>query len=252
LQAAGDQVRKSRSYFTGSLIVFFPLLVVLLLVISTFVVPKFKAIGAEMLETVPSNWTLTHIDQIVSLSLIPIALLGLILISLAAGPRIRLFLLGWLPPTLIDRCANWAPWNNRRLRRDFSLTLAMLLDAGVPEEQALRHAGSATGSHFFQRLAARAAASLQHGARFLDALALVDHAGELRWRWQIAARAQLPFQHALEGWHETLNVRAVKAEQSAASLTTSILILLNGLVVGSVVLGVFQFLTTIIEETALW
>jgi hypothetical protein len=252
LQAAGDQVRKARRYFTASLIIFFPILAGLCFVISTFVIPKFNAIGAEMMGTLPANWAIIHIDLLVWLALMPVILLGIILTTLAAGPRIRLFLLRWLSPVFIDRLLNWTPWNNRRARRDFSLTLALLLDAGVPEDQALRHAGAATGSHFFGSLAQRAADKLREGTNFLDALAQIDPAGELKWRWQVAAHTHVPFQQALEGWHETLNVRAVKAEQSAASLATTFLVLLNGLVVGAVVVGVFQFLTTIIEETALW
>lgn len=252
LQAAGDQVRKARSYFTASLIIFFPILAGLCFLISTFVIPKFNAIGAEMMGTLPANWAITHIDLLVWLALMPVLLLGIILTTLAAGPRIRLFLLRWLSPVFIDRLLNWTPWNNRRARRDFSLTLAVLLDAGVPEDQALRHAGAATGSHFFGALAQRAADKLRAGTNLLEALARIDPAGELKWRWQVAAHGHVPFQRALEGWHETLNVRAVKAEQSAASLATTFLVLLNGLVVGAVVVGVFQFLTTIIEETALW
>jgi len=252
LQAAGDQVRKARSYFTASLIVFFPILAGLCLLISAFVIPRFNAIGAEMLGTFPSNWAITHIDLLALLTMIPVVLLGIVVTTLAAGPRIRLFLLRWLSPTFIDRLLNWTPWNHRRARRDFSLTLALLLDAGLPEDLALRHAGAATGSHFFGTLAKRAADKLREGTTFLDALAQIDPAGELKWRWQVAARAHVPFQQALEGWHETLDVHAVKAEQSAASLATTTLVLLNGVIVGAVVVGVFQFLTTLIEESALW
>ncbi|MBI1178827.1 hypothetical protein GC207_15450 [bacterium] len=252
LQAAADQVRKARNYFAGSLIIFFPAWTAIMWMISIFVIPKFNAIGAEMLPHYHPSWAITHINQLALFSLVPLAALLVVLVAYTAGPRIRLKLLHWLPPELVDGCLNWFPWNNRRARRDFSLALSLLLDCGVPEDQAVVHAASATGSFRFQQLAERTAAKLRDGVRFVDALAAVDPAGELKWRWEIAAQSGIPFREALEGWHETLNVRAVKAEQYASNYATTGLIVLNGVIVGAVVIGVFQFLTSIMQEASLW
>ncbi len=252
LQAAADQVRKARNYLALTLMIFFPAWVAALWLVSAFVLPKFRAIGAEMIGDYQPTWAMENLDRLIPWVCVPGILLGIAVVANIAGPRARLWFLRFLPDGLVDGFLNLFPWNHRRVRRDFSLTLALLLDAGVPEDLAVTHAGAATGNHRFRQLAEQVAADLRTGARLPEALARLDAAKELKWRWQVAAQSHVPFARALEGWHETLNAQAVKAELSTSNLVTSSLVVLNGLIVGLVVVGIFQFFTTLIEEVALW
>jgi type II secretory pathway component PulF len=252
LQAAADHVRKARNYLALTVMLFLPAWILTLWVLVAFVVPRMQAIAAEMIGDQVGSWAVENFELLIPIGCLPVVLLLLAAFAVVAGPRMRLWFLAWLPAGLVDGFLNLLPWNNRRARRDFSLTLSLLLDGGVPEEAAVLHAGAATGSHRFRQLAELAAADLRAGAKLPDALSRVDDARELRWRWRVAAETQLPFEHALEGWHESLNAQAVKAEMSSSNLLTSSLILLNGVIVGLIVIGIFQFFTTIIEETALW
>jgi len=252
LQAAADQSRKARNYLALSLMIFFPAWAAAVWLIATFILPRFELIAREMIGDYQLSWTMRNVRDLIPFICVPGLLLGAAAVASVAGQRMRLWFLNWLPAGFVDGLLNLFPWNQRRVRRDFSLTLALLLDNGVPEDQAVLHAGAATGNHRFRQLAERVAHDLRTGARLPDALARLDNARELQWRWQVAARSLVPFARALEGWHEALNAQAVKAELSTANLVTSTLIVLNGVLVGLVVVGIFQFFVTIIEETALW
>jgi type II secretory pathway component PulF len=130
--------------------------------------------------------------------------------------------------------------------------LAMLLDAGVPEPEALSQAGEATASLPMIRRTHRATKALREGAALPEALALVDDSGELRWRIQNAAHGSGGFLKALRGWHDALDAKAFQLEQAAAQVTTTVLVLVNGLIVGIIVIGLFQALTQIINGATLW
>lgn len=252
LEAAADQSRKARNYLALSLMIFFPAWAAAVWLIATFILPRFELIAREMIGDYQLSWAMRNVRDLIPFICVPGLLLGAAAAASVAGQRMRLWFLNWLPAGFVDGLLNLFPWNHRRVRRDFSLTLALLLDHGVPEDQAVLHAGAATGNHRFRQLAERVANDLRAGARLPDALARLDNARELQWRWQVAARSLAPFARALDGWHEALNAQAVKAEISTANLVTSTLIVLNGVLVGLVVVGIFQFFVTIIEETALW
>jgi len=57
---------------------------------------------------------------------------------------------------------------------------------------------------------------------------------------------------ALAGWHEALEAKAFQLEQSAAQIATTLLVLLNGLIVGSIVIGMFLALIQLINRATLW
>lgn len=252
LQAAADEVSKTRNYLALTLMVFFPVWLAALAMINVFILPRIKAIAAEMVPEFNTPWMIDRLDHWLPLTAIPICLLALGALASIAGPRLELILKRALPGHWVDGFLNLLPWNNRRARRDFSLTLSLLLDAGFPEEQAVLHAGAATGNERFRRVAERAATELRKGARLPEALERIDAGPELRWRWQTAVQAHASFASALAGWHESLNAQAVKSEQAASNLVTTALVVLNGLLVGLVVIGIFQFITVIIEEASLW
>lgn len=252
LQSASEQVAKARNYLGLTIMIFFPAWIVAVWMIGIFVLPRFRAIADEMTGGTQLGWALTHFDQVIILAAIPTGMIGMAVIIYAVGPRLRLWFQKWLPASFVDRIAALLPWARSRARRDFSLALARMLDAGVPESEAVRFAGTASGNLQLEKVAREIADELAAGGRLPDALGRVDPAEEFKWRWNMVAHSGLPFETALEGWHETLHCRAVRKETTFSNLSTTTLILMNGFFVGLIVVGVFQFFTSIIEEAVLW
>ena len=85
-----------------------------------------------------------------------------------------------------------------------------------------------------------------------DAVAVMDKTGEFRWRLKNAHHARGGFLRALAGWHEAMDAKAYQQEQAAAHGLTTAFVLLNGLLVGSVVVAVFLLLTSIVDAGVLW
>ena len=121
------------------------------------------------------------------------------------------------------------PWRRKRMQRDFSSILALLLDTGVPESEAVLLAGEATGhGAIIKKRAAAVAEALRQGIKLPEALKAFDDDGELRWRIANAAHNHTGFAKALAGWHETLDAKAFQLEQSAAQIATTVFVLING------------------------
>jgi len=144
------------------------------------------------------------------------------------------------------------PWRRKRLQRDFSSMLAALLDSEVPEIEAIRLAGDSTANAAFRRRAELMCAELKYGLKLPEAIRLMDHSGELRWRLANALRGRGGFLRALTGWHEALDAKAFQQEQAAAQLATTGLVLFNGLLVAGFVIAVFLVLIQILNEAILW
>jgi type II secretory pathway component PulF len=144
------------------------------------------------------------------------------------------------------------PWRRKRLERDFTAMLALLLDAEVPEEQAVTFAAQSTDNGVFMRRGAEVAQRLRNGVGFLDAMQGIDDTGELRWRLANAVHGHGGFMKALAGWHEALEAKAYQLEQTASQTITTGLVIINGCVVGLIAVSVFQALTSIVWEVSLW
>lgn len=166
------------------------------------------------------------------------------LFSRAAGPRLT----RWIP--LLDYLWLRVPWRRRRLQRDFAGTLAVLLDAGLPEEQALQEAGFATGNRVLRARAGRAAARLQSGVGLTEAVEAVFPAGELRWRLDAGRHNNAGFQAAFAGWLRALEESASRREAIAAQGFATAITLMNGLLVATIALGVFRLFVLLLEATA--
>ena len=80
----------------------------------------------------------------------------------------------------------------------------------------------------------------------------MDDSGELRWRLANALQGRGNFLRALMGWHEALDAKAFQEEQAAAQLTTTGLVLFNGVMVASIVIAVFLVLIQLLNEAVLW
>jgi type II secretory pathway component PulF len=167
------------------------------------------------------------------------------------GPRLRSWvnrILPGLPEALIVRL----PWRRKRLQRDFSSMLALLLDNGVPEPEAVALAAESTANSNMVRRATRVADSLKQGLALPEAVRTMDDSGEFAWRLRNAFRKEGGFARALKGWHEALDAKAFQLEQTFAQLITTVLVLVNGLIVGCIAIAIFLTLVQIINAGLLW
>jgi len=83
-------------------------------------------------------------------------------------------------------------------------------------------------------------------------LEAMDVGSELRWRLTNALRRGAGFNEALAGWHEALDAKAFQLEQSAAQITTTVVVLVNGALIASFVIAMFLPLIQLMNDAVLW
>jgi type II secretory pathway component PulF len=174
-----------------------------------------------------------------------------LLIAYVGGPRLRAWLESFVPGI-----PGWLffhlPWRRKRLQRDFSSILAVLLDADIPEAEAVVLAAESTANRTMIKRATKVRAMLSKGVKLTEALRVMDDTSELQWRLSNALHQRGGFLRALTGWHEALDAKAFQLEQTAAQVATTSLVLVNGLIVACIVIAVFLMLISLINEANLW
>jgi type II secretory pathway component PulF len=256
LRDSVSQVRSALNYVIVLACVITPVTVAYPLMLRLLVLPKFKEVFEGMMIRGSELPALTRfVFDASPLMILVVAGLVCVLWLMAAaylgGPRLR----GWLrriSPGLTDRVLWSLPWRRKRLQRDFSGMLAVLLDAGVPEPEAVMLAGEAAANGTMARRADRVRALLNNGARLPEAIREIDDSPEFRWRISNALSRPGGFLGALAGWHEALDAKAFQLEQTAAQMTTTLFVLLNGLIVAVMVIGLFMPLIEIVNRGVLW
>jgi type II secretory pathway component PulF len=167
------------------------------------------------------------------------------------GPRLNFWSRGLLG-TISDRVLYSLPWRRKRMQRDFSSMLAILLDAGVPESESLELAGDCTANDIFRQRVAGARVGLARGLKLAQAVEMIDDSGEFRWRLTQVVGRQGGFVAAVAGWKDTLDAKAFQQEQATAQVVSTALVLLNGVFVAAIALSVFGVLISIINAGLLW
>jgi type II secretory pathway component PulF len=228
------------------------------LIVKLKVLPSFRAVFSGMIEGAPlPAFTAFVFEHNTGFIIAQVSLMGLIWLATLAylgGPRLR----GWIDDVVpgaadrIDQLLWCLPWRRKRLQRDFSAMLATLLEAGVPEAEAVGLAGASTANLVLRRRADKVRAMLSQGTNLPEAVRALDASGELRWRLANALQRRGGFVRALTGWHEALDAKAFQLEQSAAQLTTTVLVLLNGLVVACIFIGILLVLIQLINNMTVW
>jgi type II secretory pathway component PulF len=247
-----SQVRGGLNYLLILMLLVMPLI---FLMIRVKIVPALKAVFAGMFTgaALPA-FTRSVFDQSNIVLLVQLAVSGLVclvVIGYVGGPRLRASLnrvLGGAPDWLLGML----PWRRKRLQRDFSAMLAVLLDADVPEAEAVTLAAEATANETMQWRAAEVCTRLKGGVKLTEALRAMDGSAELHWRLANALKRGSGFLRALAGWHEALDARAFQLEQSAAQIATTAMVLFNGAIVACIMIAVFLALTDLINQVALW
>jgi type II secretory pathway component PulF len=196
-------------------------------------------------------WPLTlfvlgHTRWLIAFEAIVFLLLMAVAVVYIGGPGlVRWFQFRSVP--LVDWIAWRVPWKQKKLLRTFSAMLAVLLDSGVPEAEAVRLAGEATANDICRRRAQRVIAALAKGIKLDEAIRTFDDTGEFHWRLMNATHAHGGFLNALRGWHASLDARAFQQEETATHIFTSGLVILNGLVVALIAIGMFGMLVLMLK-----
>lgn len=258
LRDSVSQVRGALNYVILVSCTVTPFTIFVPLVLKLKILPAFRMIFEGMMEggQLPEFTRLVFATDSLVITL-QCAILGLVWLATLAylgGPRVH----GWFARVLPGgrRSIDWLqlrlPWRRKRLQRDFSAMLAVLLEAGVPEADALRLAGEATDNTVMARRAERAVLLLKQGVKLPEAVRVLDDSGEWRWRLANGLGRAGGFVRALAGWHDALDAKAFQLEQTAAQVTTTLLVLFNGFIVASVVIGMFLALISLLNRATLW
>jgi type IV pilus assembly protein PilC len=250
LKDAVSQTRGAINYLVLLTFVLTPSGIFVASVLKVAVLPKFMEIAngtlGEGVSTASLAFVFDHLWTWTALQCFVLLLLWLAVLIYMGGPGF----VSWFP--ILERLHYWLPWRRKRLQRDFSTMLAILLDSGVPEAEAVTLAADCTANKIFRRRADRATNSLKQGLKLTQALQTMDDSGEFGWRLTNAIHGSGGFLKALAGWHESLDAKAFQEEQAAAHAITSALVLWSGLFVGVVVISVFMFLVSLINAGVLW
>jgi len=248
LRVAPESVHKAVHYMMMLLLVFAPVSIWLMTILPIFVYPKYLEIAASM--NVPvypvARFVISFTPMMVLFEAVMFFFLLACLAVYLGGPGfVRWFQCRSLP--VVDWLAWRIPWKRKGLQRTFSAMLAVLLDGGVPEPEAVRLAGAATANEICRRRAGRVIQALEQGSTLGVAIRVFDDSGEFHWRLANAIHARGGFLPALRGWHEALDAKAFQEQEAATQFFTSGLILVNGIIVGLVATCTFGFLITFLR-----
>ncbi|MGZ4986419.1 MAG: type II secretion system F family protein [Limisphaerales bacterium] len=251
LRDAVSQTRSAMNYLVVMTFVVTPASIWVIWALNIFVFPKFREIAFVNGVTESNSASISNVLMDNGLKLLLLQLLVLALIwcgafIYAGGPRLA----SWFP--ILHSVYFRLPWRRRRMQRDFSTMLAVLLDSGIPEADAVVIAADCTANRVFQRRATSVADALKRGVALPEAIQAMDDSGEFGWRLRNAMHQRGGFCEALAGWNAWLDVKAFQQEQAAAHTITSGLVLWNGAVVGAIVFAVFGVLISIVNAGVLW
>ena len=196
LKDAVSHTRGATNYVVALAFVVTPALLSLFALILVKVLPSLHAIKEGM--GVPSGAQLTFLSEYglaMALTLcVPVILLWFAAFLYVAGPRA----VEWFP--VLHQIYFRMPARQKRMLRDFSNMLAILLDADVPETTAVTLAADCTANRVFRTRAKEISANLERGLKLTEAVAALDGSGEFRWRLRNAAHGPNGFRAALAGY----------------------------------------------------
>jgi len=252
LRIAPDTVRSTTHYMVAILLIFAPVACWVISLLSIFVLPKFKDVFAganvQVWPLAVFVFNLDHFNILVGFEMLVFCALLAVAVIYIGGPGfVRWFQFREVP--VVDWITWRIPWKQKKLQRTFSAMLAVLLDGGVPEAEAVRLAGDSTANEICRRRARRVIIALENGTKLEDAVRAFDDTGEFHWRLTNATHAHGGFLNALRGWHEALDARAFQQEEAATHMLTSGLVILNGLVVALIAISMFGMLVMILKAT---
>jgi len=248
LRVAPDTVRSTMHYMVAILMLFAPIACWIICLVSVLVLPKFKEVaagsGAQLWPL--TNLVFDHVFWMVAYETALFCVLVAVTMIYIGGPGfVRWFQFRSIP--VVDWIAWRVPWKQKHLLRTFSAMLAVLLDGGVPEAEAVRLAGDCTANEICRGRARRVIAALEQGTKLDEAIAAFDDGGEFHWRLTNAVHARGGFLRALRGWHEALEAKAFQQQEAATHAFTSGLVIVNGVLVGLIATATFGILIVMVK-----
>jgi type II secretory pathway component PulF len=241
-------VRSAVHYMILVVLLFSPVFVFVVMMTAVYTIPKFRevAAGSNVKLWPETLFVFGHTGWLIGFELLIFLLLALVTLIYIAGPQfVRRFQFRGLP--FVDWIAWHIPWKQKRLQRTFSAMLAVLIDGGVPEAEAVRLAGDCTANEICRRRSQRVVAAFEKGIKLDEAVRAFDDSGEFHWRLTNATHARGGFLNALGGWHEALDARAFQQEEATAHVVTSGIVILNGLLVALIATAMFGMLVAIVN-----
>ncbi|MGH7971057.1 MAG: type II secretion system F family protein [Limisphaerales bacterium] len=258
LQGGISQVRGALNYLLLLCFLATPFMLFVPIFLKVKVLPSFQAVFSGMLEGAQlpafTRFVFASTSSFLLFQAATLGLVWLLTLFYLGGPRLRSWFSRFIPggEALGDWLLAALPWHRKRLQRDFSAMLAVLLESGVPEPEAIELAGDCTANRVFRVRARRARTLLSQGVSLPEAMGALDDSGELKWRFGNALRGKGGFVRALTGWHEALDAKAFQLEQTAAQLLTTAVVLFNGFVVACIMIGMFLPLIALLNRLTLW
>jgi len=247
---AASRVKGTINYFILLVVgLGFAQLLLVLPIIGRYILPQFERMFSEMGTALPLEWAILTGPMF---TWAPITLFVLVLLAVGfyiGGPSLVELLHIRRPCGLLFFVV---PWRRKRLQRDFSAMLAILLDAGVPEEEAVTLAARSTANWVFIERGKKVVAALRRGVALTDAIKYVDRSGEFKWRLRNAVHAQSGFLQALAGWNEALDAKAYQQEQAAAHVISTAFVVTIGSMVGLVGFAIFHVFVSLTDRMMLW
>jgi type II secretory pathway component PulF len=247
LRVPPDPVRTTMHYMVTILLLFSVVACMMIWLVAVFVIPRFidVANGAGVKIWAISEFVFANALWLVAFEVVIFLALVMLSVIYIGGPGlVSLFKFRGFP--IVDWVAWRLPWKRKKLQRTFSAMLAVLLDGGVSEAEAVPLAGDCTANEICRRRAAVVLAALQQGQKLGDAVCGFDDSAEFHWRLTNATHARGGFLNALQGWHEALEAKAFQQEETAAHVTMSGIVVLNGVVVALVATAFFGVLVAIV------
>jgi type II secretory pathway component PulF len=242
-------VRSAMHYLILVVLFFSPVFLAVLMLTTTFVIPRFRDVAAGMGARLWPETLLVfnHAGYLVAMEIIVFVLMAMAVLLYIGGPQFtRCFKFRQIP--IVDWIAWHIAWKQKRLQRSFSAMLSVLLDGGVPEAEAVRLAGDCTANEISRRRAQHVIAALERGVKLEEAIRRFDHSGEFYWRLSNASQARGGFLDTLRGWHEALDAKAFQQEEAAAHFITTGVVIFNGALVALVATAMFGILVVILTN----
>jgi len=253
-----SHVRSALNYLIVLAILGVPFSIFVPFMLKVKVLPTFRAVFAGMGSEHPlpafTRFVFAENSWFIMIQVLLFAFVWLATAVYLGGPRLKDMLddMHFGQARWIDWLALRLPWREKRLQRDFSAMLAVLLESGVRELDAVRLAAESTANGIMRDRARDVCTRLEQGASLPEALEAMDVGSELRWRLTNALRRGAGFNEALAGWHEALDAKAFQLEQSAAQITTTVVVLVNGALIASFVIAMFLPLIQLMNDAVLW